>query len=268
MISNPEQRFHYFISKNERYVEMHREAMNGNMSLLVCYFFISEMLIVIECIRRIVMERLRSASMEILRLPLNTPADLPHVPILVSSNITSCKRCVIYIGESVQDLGILAGRLIDHESITYGSAIGFVQSIKRSSPQDNVGIMIANLGQLLWYRRGRKALSFTSWHAIPRPTAVTPALTVTEKNLIPKNKDPREHIACVFEEVLAPLVYRGCKLDLIGVGNGAIDLVDFLQQDWGKWEKGVEAIAVLSGYVWSTEFLDSRFVEFWRKVSI
>ena len=29
MIDNPSQRFHYFISKNERYVEMQKEAMNG-----------------------------------------------------------------------------------------------------------------------------------------------------------------------------------------------------------------------------------------------
>ena len=29
-IDAPEKRFHYFISKNERYVQMHREAMNGD----------------------------------------------------------------------------------------------------------------------------------------------------------------------------------------------------------------------------------------------
>ena len=157
---------------------------------------------------------------------------------------------------------------MDQKSIAYGSAVSFVNSINNSSPNEDVGIVIANMGQLLWYRRGRKALSFVSWHAIPRPTAVTPALTVTNKNLIPKNTKPSEHVACVFEEVLAPLVDRGCKLDVIAVGNGAIDLVDYFQQDWGRWEKGMEAIAILSGYVWAIEFFDSRFMEFWRKVRL
>lgn len=32
-IAAPEKRFHYFISKNERYVAMHKEAMNGNIPL-------------------------------------------------------------------------------------------------------------------------------------------------------------------------------------------------------------------------------------------
>ena len=214
------------------------------------------------------MERLLSGSMETTRLPLGTPADLPHVPILVSKNSATCQRCVVYIGESIQDLGIFAGRLIDKESISYGSAINFVDSVNESSANNDVGVVIANLGQLLWYRRGRKALSFTSWHAIPRPTAVTPALSVTDKNLIPKNNDPREHIACIFEEVLAPLVDKGCKLDFIAVGNGALDLVEFLQQDWGRWEKGMEAMAVLSGYVWTTEFFNPGFMDFWRKVRL
>jgi hypothetical protein len=33
MISDPKQGFHYFISKNDRYVEMQREAMNGDWVL-------------------------------------------------------------------------------------------------------------------------------------------------------------------------------------------------------------------------------------------
>lgn len=222
----------------------------------------------IECIRRIVLDRLLRNSLKITRLPLDTPADMNHVPILTSSNIGTCKRCIVFVGESTHDLGILAGRLIDSDSIGFGSLTNFVEYMQAKSPEKDVGIVIANPGQLLWHRRGQKALSYLSWETIPRATAVDPPLKITNKNKIPKNEDPGEHIVCVFDEVVTPLVTRGCKIDVLAVGNSALDVVDLLQLDWKRWESCLEGCAVTSGHVWRTEFVDPKFQQFWAKVSL
>ena len=220
-----------------------------------------------ECIRKIVLDRLLCNSLQITRLPLGTPAYKNHVPILTSSNIDTCKRCIGFVGEPSHDLGILAGRMIDSHSIGYGSIINLVEYMQAKSPEKDVGIVIANPGQPLWYRRGEKALSYTSWDAIPRATAVDSPLKITSKNKVPKNDDAAEHVVCVFDEIIAPLVARGCKIDVVAVGMSAIDLVEFLQLDWGRWESGLEACVVTSGHVWRTEFTDPNFKGFWEKVS-
>ena len=220
-----------------------------------------------ECIRKTVLERLLSSKLEITRLPLNTPVDKPHVPILTSTNLNYCKRCIVYVGESDKDLGILAGRLIDHENFSNGSIINLVNAIRKSDPHDEVGIVVANPGQLLWYRRGRKALTHLSWDAIPRPTAVSTTLPFTSKNYIPMNSTAAEHVACVFEDIIAPLRERGCKVDVIAAGYTGVDVVDYLQKEWSHWEKCVDAIVVSSGRVWQTELFDEKFKGFWGRVS-
>ena len=220
-----------------------------------------------ECIRKIVLERLLSSDLEITRLPLTTPADKPHVPILTSANLGTCKRCIVYIGEPDKDLGILAGRLIDHENFSTGSVLNLVNAVRKYDPHGEVGIIIANPGQLLWYRRGRKALTRLSWEAIPRPYAVSATLPFTSKNYIPRNSNVAEHVACVFEDVIAPLRARECKVHVIAAGYAAVDAVDYLQKEWNHWESCVETVSVSSGHVWQTELYDDKFKDFWCKVS-
>jgi hypothetical protein len=203
--------------------------------------------------------------MDITRLPLNTRIDEPHVPILVSKNISTAKRVIVYIGEACQDLGIFAGRIITKETIASGSAIGFVQAAHSAS--EEVAVVLANPGQLLWYRRGKKAMSLQSWHAIPRRYAVRPGLRIEPQNYIPGNENVTAHVKSVFEAVAA-LAYKDVKVDVIGIGDGAEEAVDYLQANWGMWKARVEAIVVGTGYVWHLEFSDERFEEFWGKVSL
>lgn len=205
--------------------------------------------------------------MEITRLPLGTPANSPHVPILTSKNLAECKRCVVYIGQPSQDLGVLANRLMDAESIAAGSLISLIDAVhKTNTSTEHDGIVVANPGQLVWYRRGKKAVTYESWYNIPRRSAVSPSMTMGEGNKIPRNHDPEQHIQCFFEDVVLPLAKRGCKLNIISVGAGAIETINYLQKDWPKWKDAVQAVVVGSGHVWDTEFFDDEFMEFWGKV--
>lgn len=170
----------------------------------------------------------------------------------------------------MQDLGIFAYRIIGQESISSGSALDFVHDIQNGKDGADTAIVIANPGQLLWNRRGQRALTLSSWNGLPRKTGVSNAIRIDPvKNHIPGNYDVKEHVNCVFEAV-GKLAKEDVKIDVIGLGEGAEESVKFLEEHWGLWEKKVEAICVGLGFVWQIldEVQNEKFVEFWGKVSI
>lgn len=76
------------------------------------------------------------------------------------------------------------------------------------------------------------------------------------------------HVKHVFEEVVHKMVNPSAKLDIIGVGDGASEVVAYLQTEWARWKGRVEAIAVGTGYVWANnEVHDAEFAKFWGRVS-
>ena len=269
MINDPERPFHYHASKNQRFVEMQKEAMNGEFNQAYRQCSSRQNLISSESIRQIVISRLLSKGLEFLNLPLGTASCQPHVPILTSKDLVSCKTLVVYIGESHQDLGIFAGRIISQETINRGSAVSLVESILSSQLLGNqpTGIVLANPGQLSWYRRGRKTLSWQSWNAIPRQSAVGAPLEFTDKNKIPRNEDYRAHVACLFEEVLLPRARDGVRIFVIGAGDSGTATFDYLQANWqGMWKDNIEAL-VTTGYnvVQTLEFCDQDFAAWWGR---
>ncbi|KAL2054147.1 hypothetical protein ABVK25_005686 [Lepraria finkii] len=247
-IANPEQEFHFFISKNERVREVQREAMN-------------------TCIRRELAPRFQAAGLENTRLPLNAGPTDPHVPILTSSNLATAKRLVLYFGESTQDLGIFAYRIVGQESIASGSALDLVHNIQSGKDGADTAIVIANLGQLLWNRRGQRAMTMATWNSLPRKTGVSgPTRIDAIKNHIPGNEGVREHVASVFAAV-EKLAKGDVAIDIIGIGEGAEEVVEYLDQYWERWEGKVRAMCVGVGFVWSVgdQVRNGRFMEFWSK---
>ena len=170
----------------------------------------------------------------------------------------------------MQDLGIFAHRIIGQDSIASGSALDFVHTIKSSRDSADTAVVIANLGQLVWYRRGQRAMTIASWNALPRKTGVgNPMRIDTVKNHIPGNEDTKEHVKSVFEEVLGKLARQDAVIDLIGLGDGAEEAVGYLDQNWNQWERKVRAICVGLGFVWrvSGDIQNEKFMEFWGRVS-
>ena len=211
------------------------------------------------------MSRLLSPYLTITRLPIGASADTSHVPILTPSNLSTTQRIILYIGESSQDLGIFAYRFIGQETIASGSAIDFVREVQSCS--DKPGLVIANPGQLIWHRRGKQAMTDTTWYALPRKTAVSASMRLDEvKNRVPQNRNTSEHVEYVFEEVLGKLTNKAAKIHLVSVGDAAVETVSYIQEKWDKWEGRIEAIAVGSSHVWSMDFFNERFRQFWGKV--
>lgn len=220
------------------------------------------------CVRQNIQSRLLSSSMNLTLLPLGTPHTEPHVPIYTSTNVPTCTRLIVYIGESWQDLGVLAYRTIGQESIASGSVVDLVRAIQADA--DSPGIIIANTGQLIWYRGGQRAVTQTTWVALPRQTAVSPQMEIDEvKNRVPGNRDAGEHVAYIFDNVIPNMARKDVKVDVIAMGDGAPEAVRYLRETWDKWDKNVQAVTLGTGFLWSEGEVggSENFREFWGDVS-
>ena len=210
---------------------------------------------------------MRALSVNVTRLPLDGSPDDPHVPIFTSANLATAKRTILYFGEELQDLGVFAYRTIGQESTGAGTALNFVSTIQAS--KDQPGIIIANLGQLTWYRRGKRAVTRVTWNALPGKTAVSGPMRVDPvKNRARGNEDMAAHVKYVFEAVVRQMVNPDAQLDVIGVGEGASESVSYLERHWDQWEDRVQAMAVGTGQVWPGEELrNPQFMLFFAKVN-
>ncbi|PLB45748.1 hypothetical protein P170DRAFT_500300 [Aspergillus steynii IBT 23096] len=243
-ISDPEQEFQFKINKNPRWNEVQRAAMNA-------------------CIRDIVMSRLRALGLTTLKLPLFPGPTDPHVPILVSSNLSTASRIIVVLGEPVQDLGIWAYRSVGTDGIDFGSAVRFARAVlhpdsstaTNKSPSHKTGannhpdtaLVLANTGQLIWHCGSQSAMTMQSWLALPRESAVDPPLTMTHRNTIRGNENWQAHVDCVFDEILAPgsrLVRDDVQVQVVGIADGGLGAIRYLASRWQEWHTRISSICL------------------------
>ena len=168
----------------------------------------------------------------------------------------------------MQDLGIFAYRIIGQETIAAGSALDFIHDMQSSKDGADTAIVIANLGQLLWYRRGQRAVTMASWNGLPRKSGVRGPMRIDPvKNHIPGNEDVKAHVKSVFE-VVEKMASDDAVIDVIGLGDGAEEAVEYLDQNWERWERKVRATCVGMGFVWTVGSLlkNENFKDFWGRV--
>jgi hypothetical protein len=172
-----------------------------------------------------------------LHLPLNSGPTKPHVPILVSKNLSTASRIILVFGEPIQDLGIWAYRTVGAENINAGSAVDFAKAIlehgekEKKDRKGDVALVLANTGQLIWHCASGRALSINSWLAQPRPSAVESAPGETKRNKIPGNENWQAHIGSVFNGILSArgqLVRKDAKIDVIGLAEGGLGAIRYV----------------------------------------
>ncbi|KAI1843701.1 hypothetical protein JX266_010147 [Neoarthrinium moseri] len=252
--------FKFFINKNQRYNDRQRFAMN-------------------EAVEKVVHQRLEALGLKKTLLPLGTTdTSQPHLPVFVSSDIKDKSRVVVVIGETYQDLGILAHRVLGGPGgVDNGSMVSVVKTLQAqpSSPTDSddhdaspPGIVLANTGQTVWSPALRRTLTLVGSGGAPMPSAVHAGPRWDgERERVPGNGDAREHIAYVFDQVVPALVGAGAGLDVIAVGDGADALEQYLDWPvtWARLAGRLNCLAIVGGYHAADNIKCSAFREFLRK---
>jgi len=232
--------------------------------------YLAAFLPALESIRKIVSDRLIALDLKKIRLPLGASETEPHVPIFISSDLESKKRIIILFYEDGQDIGIFAHRIIGGKGgINEGSAINIVKYIQslQINGHDAPGIIIANTGQLRWWRKGKKAITQVSWYALPQKSAVDFPYRFDEiKNTIPENRTVAEHVSYIFNHVVSKLADPAAKLDIIGVSAGAVHVSHFLNNElnFDQWGCRINAFASVATYFNADEITNARFGAFMR----
>ncbi|KAI1181147.1 Arb2 domain-containing protein [Nemania sp. FL0916] len=236
-IQNEDNYFKYFISRNSRVNDRQRFAMN-------------------QAVQDEIHKRLISLGLNKIYLPIGTTAPLkPHVPIFMSDAISSKSRVVVIFGEVHQDLGVLAHRVLGGKGgIDKGSLVSVVKALLQTqcSPADPSapGIILANVGELLWWPEGNRTLNRYSYAAAPMRSAAHLGNYVDPKvNIIPGHEDPAAHVKYIFENVVPTFVKATAGLDIIGLGDGADVVESYLNCDavWERMGSRINCFASVGG---------------------
>ncbi|KIX06176.1 uncharacterized protein Z518_04150 [Rhinocladiella mackenziei CBS 650.93] len=255
MIKNPTQKYQYQINRNDRVNQVYKEANNA-------------------AVRKIIRHRLFELALETVRIPLGASEGENHVPILVSKDIGTKDRVIVFFGERAYEPGLLSWRVIGEEGIKVGSLLDFVGAAlfgpTPTSQHAGPGIVIANPCQLLWYRGGARAVSSNEWLNLPRESAVHEAFRVDEvKNKIPGNRNYEEHVHYIFDHVLPILVKQEARLDIIGLEFPGSAVVEYLSAHWDPWSSRITGISLIAPQHKIQDLIDDgapiEFVEFISK---
>ena len=230
-----------------------------------------------EAVSKIIKSRLDAENLVEIRLPLGTPPAQPHVPIRISANLpTHSTRVVLIFGQPSQEFGVLAHRVVGGRGgINKGSVVNLVKTLKtqQSSATDSSppGIIIANPGELWWWPEGKRGLTPTGRHAVPMRSAVHYGRSHDPKlNEIPDNATSAQHVKTVFEQVVAKLVNKKAKVDVIAVGDSADDVEGYLNNDevWDKFGGTLNSLIVMGGYYDKKLFSCEGFKTFMKEVRL
>lgn len=280
MIEDPNYYFNYFRSKNVRHNDCQRFAFNTAVQM------------------QLIHPRLEALGLTKLALPLAAPTTKPHVPIFVSPDLESKKRVVLIVGESEQELGVLAHRVIGGAGgVDKGSMVNIAKALLQDdhsngqSQSENLadggnstttsitntapGIVLANTGELWWWPEGDRGLSPRGALGAPMRSAVhwgrfRDDYDPSNVHTVPGNGTPVAHVRCVFEQVLGntDLVAADAVVQVIGVGDGAATVERLLDGSWGRWGGRIGCLAMCGSGLDADSVRDVGFKKFLREVSL
>lgn len=196
-----------------------------------------------ECLRRMVIQRLEHMGMKKVVLPLGAAPDEPHLPILISENLETCKKVLILSPDSSGgNLGVWGIRQMQQDTINVSNLpqhsnvvlelkthtqFGSMVDTVRHANEDGYAVVILNPSQTIWDYEAKTPMNFLSWKAKDKKTAaLDPA-----KNSIPGNKTPENHVEYVFNNVLRPMVPKDAEIDVIAGGFSAYSIVKYLNSN-------------------------------------
>ncbi|KAI0154197.1 Arb2 domain-containing protein [Xylariaceae sp. FL1272] len=261
LIENPDYYFKFFINRNPRWNERQRFSMH-------------------QSVQGIIFERLEALGMQKTILPLGqTDLTTPHVPIFMSKDIDKASRVVVIVGETHQDLGVLAWRVAcGPGGVNKGSMVSIVKELQKqqSSPTDAnpPGIILANIGELTWWDGGKRTVNRIAFEEQPMASACHSLayLDFSGAFQVPGNDTAKAHMEYIFDKIISDpkLIRPDAKIDLLALGDGADVLTTVLNDMWPGpdrvWDKRINCFANVGGgmpawYIDNKDFLEGFMKE-------
>ncbi|KAL1903450.1 hypothetical protein Sste5346_000077 [Sporothrix stenoceras] len=269
-IEDPKYYFKYFIDKNTYYNDCRRFSFDTT-------------------VQRIILARLATLGLNPVRLPLGACEDEPHVLVMVSNDLATADRVLLFIGETAQDLGVLAYRVVGGGGgIEQGSILSIVRAVREGGvANDKDGkppaIIIGNPGELFWWPEAHRSLSLPAVAGMPRPSAAHHAPRKYAENTIPGHENADAHVSSLFKDLLTCSAGAGLDLDgvespmakrtsvpritAIGIAGGADALEGFLDhpERWQQWGPRMDSLVVLGGLYEAHHIKTDAFRAFLRQ---
>lgn len=234
LINDPKLYYKFFTWRNERWNERQRFHFN-------------------EAVERLIHERLEAEHLKKHLLPFGSKPNEPHVPIFASEDVASKSRVVIIFGQSEQELGVLAHRIIGGPGgINKGSMVSIVKAMKeqKCSKTDvaGPGVILANMGELWWWPEGERALNDRSRLTVPMKSQVHRGRYYDpQANAAPGNATPEQHVAYMFEEVIPKLVDGKARIDVVLLGDATDFVEGYLDEKWATWGPRLNSLSIVGG---------------------
>ncbi|OQE15143.1 hypothetical protein PENFLA_c033G05149 [Penicillium flavigenum] len=225
-VAAPDQGPRYKVNRSDRINKVHIETLH-------------------KAIRGIVIDRLLGIGMHFMKIPKGSEK---QAPILVSGNIDTAPRVVVFIGEIIEDLGIFSYRDACDDGISFGSIIGFAKGLLGENARDSPNALIlANAGQDVWYNAGWSPMTAESYHAQHRASAVVRERPLSGRNDVIGNRSIDEHVQNIFEQVLLRGGFQvGARIDIIGLSEGGSAAMTYLKNHWSFWAPHISSLSMIN----------------------
>ncbi|KAF0640112.1 hypothetical protein FPSE5266_05106 [Fusarium pseudograminearum] len=216
----------------------------------------------------IIHERLQKEGLRKLQL---LPGNKKQCLIFVGTSIAKTERIVVIFGEPHQDLGFIAGRIINGPGgMAKGSMISVVQALAKqsASPDDPEPpcVLLANMGQRFWWPEEERALTIEDAADIPLPSLVHSGRQYSkELNEIPGSESTIAHMTTIFNKVID--VNKNAKIDIIAIGQSCEVALEFFEnnENWARWGHRLGGM-LLMGTVFRADLLaNGEFKDFLAK---
>lgn len=212
----------------------------------------------------------------------------PHIPIIATpaKALRTRQRVVIVINDEFQDLGILSCQALEDEAgLKGGSVVALVEELLNSARSMSIGaeeagtasdgvgenssipgLIVLNPGQLLYSHSRNEAMSTRAWRARNVASIAHPPVVMDKTNYVPGNETPEQHVAFVFNEVIANarFVHPDAELYIIGMQARGDLVLAYLNKNWSKWAQRIKAIALTEPRHLSSSITSGAFRTFLR----
>ena len=108
-------------------------------------------------------------------------------------------------------------------------------------------IILANTGQLRWCRSLGKAMTFTSWNALTRPSAVDECIHYDHsRNSVSGHRDISQHVDQILTTVIPKLCGKYAKIEIVAIADSCEYVPISMDRNWSIIAPRMQSLALIN----------------------